>query len=166
MPPVIIRVKWLFFSVDHGDQRVYGIFKRDGIFKKDEAPNNHLTPKKGGFFSFCDVGTHLIVVYKTHLYSFFDRVMWIKLTALPRCINQERRIHQIQARCRSQAQNDYLNIILRLSFLIDTYQLKLFILITNHTIDSTFDFMKKILRLKLEDLYHIFKNCVSRSFIG
>ena len=75
MPPVIIRVKWLFFSVDHGDQRVYGIFKRDGIFKKDEAPNNHLTPKKGGFFSFCDVGTHLIVVYKTHLYSFFDRVM-------------------------------------------------------------------------------------------
>ena len=114
------------------------------FFNKDEAPNNHLSPKREDFFSFCDVGTHLIVVYKTHLYSFFDRVMWIKLTALPRCINQERRIHQIQARCRSQAQNDYLNIILRLSFLIDTYQLKLFILIliTNHTIESTFDFMK------------------------
>ena len=139
MPPVIIRVKWLLFSVDHGDQRVYGIFKQRW------GPQQSSEPKKGWFFSFCDVGTHLIVVYKTHLYSFFDRVMWIKLTALPRCINQERRIHQIQARCRSQAQNDYLNIILRLSFLIDTYQLKLliFILITNHTIDSTFDFMKK-----------------------
>ena len=137
-------------------------------FETQMSPNDHLSLKRDDFFSFCDVGTHLIVVYKTHLYSFFDRVMWIKLTALPRCINQERRIHQIQARCRSQAQNDYLNIILRLSFLIDTYQLKLwiFILITNHTIDSTFDFMKKILRLKLEDLYHIFKNCVSRSFIG
>ena len=142
MPPVIIRVKWLFFSVDHGDQRVYGIFKQRW------GPQQSSEPQKGRifsfFFSFCDVGTHLIVVYKTHLYSFFDRVMWIKLTALPRCINQERRIHQIQARCRSQAQNDYLNIILRLSFLIDTYQLKLFIfiLITNHTIESTFDFMK------------------------
>ena len=114
------------------------------FLNKDEPQTIIWAPKREDFFSFCDVGTHLIVVYKTHLYSFFDRVMWIKLTALPRCINQERRIHQIQARCRSQAQNDYLNIILRLSFLIDTYQLKLFIfiLITNHTIESTFVFMK------------------------